>query len=111
MICQGDIYERSFSSPPIPQFLMIIWINEVIFEALGYEVELVDSGGFHDEDETLRQGGFVPFSMGPEGLEEWGQSQSTSATRKLLKKLTSFVDHKEGKVSVCRGKNRNLVMR
>jgi hypothetical protein len=54
MICQGDIYERSFSSPPIPQFLMVIWIHEVIFEGLGYEVELVDSGGFHDEDETLR---------------------------------------------------------
>jgi hypothetical protein len=52
---------------------MIIWINEVIFEALGHEVELVDSGGFHDEDEPLRQGGLVPFSMGPEGLEEWGQ--------------------------------------
>ena len=99
MIRQRDIYEWSFPSSPIPQFLSVVRIDEVIFETLGYEVELVDAGGFDNKDETLGQGGLVPGSMNTDGLEKGGQGQSASSNREAPKKLTSFVNHKEGCLS------------
>ena len=44
MFGQSDIHEWTFPPAPITQLLSILRTAEVIFETLGYEVELVDAG-------------------------------------------------------------------